>query len=91
MLILVQVLSALAPGDWLAALNLQDTYFHSPVLQAHRRYLRFTVGQEHFQFAVFPFGLTSGPPDVHESDGGGCSTPSEVRGPSLSPTSMTGC
>ena len=24
-------------------------------------YLRFTVGQEHFQFAILPFGLTSAP------------------------------
>ena len=59
MLTLAQVLSALDPGDWMVVLDLQDAYFHIPVLQAHRRYLRFTVGQEHFQFAVLLFGLTS--------------------------------
>ena len=45
----------------MVALALQDAYFHILVLQAHRCYLQFTVGQEHFQFAVLPFGLTSAP------------------------------
>ena len=61
MFTLGQVLSALDPGDWIGALELHDTHFHIPVLQAHRCYLRFTVSQEHFQFAVLPFGLTSAP------------------------------
>ena len=52
MLTLAQVLSAL---------DLQYAYFHIPVLQAHRRYLWFMMGQEHFQFAVLSFGLTSAP------------------------------
>ena len=45
----------------MVALHLQIAYFHIPVLQVHQRYLRFTMGQEHFQFAVLPFGLTSAP------------------------------
>ena len=40
-------------------LDLRATYFHIPALQAHRCYLWFTVGQEHFQVAVLPFGLTT--------------------------------
>ena len=32
-----------------------------PVLQAYRRHLQFTEGQEHFQFAVLLFGLTIAP------------------------------
>ena len=46
------------PGNWMAVLDLQDAYFHIPVLQAHRRYLWFTVGWEHFQFVVLPSGLS---------------------------------
>ncbi|KAJ1198715.1 hypothetical protein NDU88_002554 [Pleurodeles waltl] len=61
MLTLVQVLSALDQGDWMVALDLQDAYFHIPILPSHRRYLRFKVGHEHFQFTVLPFGLTSAP------------------------------
>ena len=61
MLTLAQVLSALDPGDWLVVLDLQDAYFPIPILQTHRRYLWFMVGQEHFQFTVLRFGLTSTP------------------------------
>ena len=56
-----QVLSALDTGYWMVVLNVQDAYFHIPVLQAHKHYLRFTVGEQHFQFDVLPFGLTSAP------------------------------
>ena len=45
----------------MVALDLQDTYFHIPVLQSHRRYLRFQVGHKHFHFSVLPFGLTAAP------------------------------
>ena len=45
----------------MVALDLQDAYFQSPILQAYCRYLRFKVGQEHFQFTVLPLGLTSAP------------------------------
>ena len=41
----------------MVVLDLQDTY----VLRAHRRYLQFMVGHEHFQFVVLLFGLTSAP------------------------------
>ena len=61
MLTLAQVLAALDLGDWMVALDLQDAYFHIPILKRHQRYLQFTVGQEHFQFAFLPFGLTSAP------------------------------
>ena len=47
------------PGDWMVVLDLQDTYFHIPVLQSDRCYLRFQAGQEHFRFSVLTFGLTS--------------------------------
>ena len=90
MLILAMVLTALNPGDWMVALDLQGTYFHIPVLQALRRLLWFTVDQEHFQLAVFPFGILA-PFGVHESDDGGCSSSAQVRVSSLPPTSMTGC
>ncbi|KAJ1209891.1 hypothetical protein NDU88_005263 [Pleurodeles waltl] len=61
MLTLAQVLCALDPGDWMVALDLQDAYFHIPILPAHRCYLRFVVGHYHFQFTVLPVGRTSAP------------------------------
>ncbi|KAJ1178680.1 hypothetical protein NDU88_003922 [Pleurodeles waltl] len=61
MLTLAQVLSALDPGDRMLVLDLQHTYFHIPILPAHRRYLRFMVGHKHYQFTVLLFSLTSTP------------------------------
>ena len=72
MLTLAQVLAALDLGDWMIALDLQDAHFHIPILKRHRRYLEFPVGQEHIQFTVLPFGITSAPL-VFRGDGGGCS------------------
>ena len=45
----------------MVVLDLQNGYFHIPILKRHWRYLRFTVGQELFQFAVLHFGITSAP------------------------------
>ncbi|KAJ1149390.1 hypothetical protein NDU88_002200, partial [Pleurodeles waltl] len=59
MLTLSQVLLALNEGDWMVSVDLQDAYFHIPILKSHRKYLRFVVGLQHYQFAVLPFGLTS--------------------------------
>ncbi|KAJ1109751.1 hypothetical protein NDU88_007110 [Pleurodeles waltl] len=61
MLTLAQVLLALNDGDWMVSVDLQDAYFHIPILKSHRKYLRFVVGSQHYQFAVLPFGLTSAP------------------------------
>ncbi|KAJ1125086.1 hypothetical protein NDU88_003524 [Pleurodeles waltl] len=61
MLTLAQVLLALNDGDWMVSVDLQDAYFHIPILKSHRKYLRFVVGSQHYQFAVLPFVLTSAP------------------------------
>ncbi|KAJ1101769.1 hypothetical protein NDU88_006833 [Pleurodeles waltl] len=47
--------------DWMVSVDLQDVYFHIPILKSNRKYLRFVVGSQHYQFAVLPFGLTSAP------------------------------
>lgn len=36
--------------------NLKDAYFHVPVAEEFRKYLQFTVVQEHLQFTYLPFG-----------------------------------
>ncbi|KAJ1204852.1 hypothetical protein NDU88_000290 [Pleurodeles waltl] len=61
MLTLAQVLLALNKEDWMVSVDLQDAYFHIPILKSHRKYLRFVVGSQDYQFAVLPFGLTSAP------------------------------
>lgn len=59
MLTLAQVLLALQEEDWMVSIDLQDAYFHIPILKSHRKYLRFMVGSQHYQFAVLPVGLTT--------------------------------
>jgi ribonuclease HI len=55
------VIRAVKPGDWLASIDLTDAYLHIPIIPSHRKYLRFAVGGQHFQYRVLPFGLTSAP------------------------------
>ena len=45
----------------MTTLDLQDAHFHVPIHQKHRKYLRFQVAGQHFQFKVLPFGLKSAP------------------------------
>lgn len=61
MVILQQVLPRLQQGDFLSTLDLKDAYFHIPTHPAHRKYLRFVVARQHYQFKVPPFGFTTAP------------------------------
>ena len=49
----------LKPGDWLAKVDLKDAYFAVPIHPDHRKYLRFSVGTDTYQFTCLPFGLAS--------------------------------
>ena len=57
---------ALQQGDWVTSIGLKDANFHIPIKPAFRKFLRFTVGKEVFQFKALPFGLTSAP-ERHQS------------------------
>ncbi|XP_043377152.1 uncharacterized protein LOC122461465 [Chelonia mydas] len=59
MVSLSTIIPSLGPGDWYATLDMKDAYFHIAIFPAHRWFLRFTVGREHYQFAVLPFGLAA--------------------------------
>ncbi|XP_039342215.1 uncharacterized protein LOC120370930 [Mauremys reevesii] len=59
MVTLGTIIPALDQGDWFTALDLQDTYFHISIHPAHRRFLRFTIGHDHFQYRVLPFRLST--------------------------------
>ena len=55
------VLQSLRPGDWMVSLDLQDAYFPVPVHPNSRRFLRFCVGAEVFNFKALCFGLSLAP------------------------------
>ena len=52
---------AVQPGDWLVSLDLQDAYLHIPIFWKDRKYLRFKIQNQAYQFKVLPFGLTAAP------------------------------
>ena len=41
--------------------DLKDAYFTVPIHPSHHPYLRFMVGQEHYQFTCLSFGLSCAP------------------------------
>ncbi|KAG6930605.1 ORF I polyprotein, partial [Chelydra serpentina] len=61
MLSLGTIIPSMDQGDWYAALDMKDAYFHIAIYPPHRRFLCFVVGQRHFQFTVLPFGLSMAP------------------------------
>ena len=58
------VVQSLRPGDWMVSIDLQV-----PVYPKSRRYMRFCLGQQTFQFRVLCFGLSSA--SVHPCHGPG--------------------
>lgn len=47
--------------DWAVSLDLADAYFHILIHPQSWKFLRFTVGNQVFQFRVLPFGLSTAP------------------------------
>ena len=56
------VLLSIREGDFLAFVDLKDTYFQIPVHRSSRKLLRFTLEGTVYQFKVLCFGLSTAPP-----------------------------
>ena len=58
-----KVLNLVQKGDWGITLNFKDAYFHVPIHKNHRKYLRFCVENQCYQFVhvALCFGPTSAP------------------------------
>ena len=52
---------ALQPGEWMFQVDIKDAYLHIPVRKELRKFLRFTVANQVFQFTTLPFGLCTAP------------------------------
>jgi ribonuclease HI len=57
----LSIMRSLRLDHWATSLDLKDAFLHVPIAPRHRRYLRFRVGERHFQFRSLPFGLTTSP------------------------------
>jgi hypothetical protein len=58
---LSKVLNLVKTGDWAISLDLKDAYLHVPIFHTHRKYLRFCIQNQCYQFKVLCFGPTSAP------------------------------
>jgi hypothetical protein len=48
-------------GQWASSIDLTDAYYHIPLHQSFRKYLRFVVQNQVYQFRALPFGLATAP------------------------------
>ena len=52
---------ALQPRDYVATVDLRDAYMHVAMFKDHRKFLRFKIAGQAYQFRVLPFGLATAP------------------------------
>ena len=55
------VATALQKGEWTTSIDLKDAYFHIPIHPRSRRFLRFSLEGDTYQFRALPFGLNTAP------------------------------
>ena len=53
--------TSLQQGEWVTSIDFKDTYFHIPIQEQSRKYLRFHVQGQTYQFKALPFGLSTAP------------------------------
>ena len=53
--------TSLQQGEWVTSVDFQDAYFHIPIQEQSRKYLRFHVQGRTYQFRALPFGLSTAP------------------------------
>lgn len=58
---LAHVKDLISPSDYLASIDLSDAYFSICMNKDSKKYLRFQIKDEIFEFNVLPFGMTSSP------------------------------
>ena len=53
--------TSLQQGEWVTSIDFKDAYFHIPIQEQSRKYLRFHVQGKTYQFKALPFGLSTAP------------------------------
>ena len=52
---------SLQQGEWVTSIDFKDAYFHIPKQEQSRKYLRFHVQGQTYQFKALPFSLSTAP------------------------------
>ena len=53
--------TSLQQGEWITSIDFKDAYFHIPIQEQSRKFLRFHVQGQTYQFKALPFGLSTAP------------------------------
>ena len=53
--------TSLSQGEWVTSIDFRDAYFHIPIHPQSRKYLRFHIQGNSYQFKALPFGLATAP------------------------------
>ena len=53
--------TSLHRGEWVTSIYFKDAYFHIPIQEQSRKYLRFHAQGKTYQFKALPFGLSTAP------------------------------
>ena len=53
--------TSLQQGEWVTSIDFKDAYFHIPIQEQSRKYLRFHAQGQTYQFKALPFGLSTAP------------------------------
>ena len=53
--------TSLQLGEWVTSIDFKDAYFHIPIHSQSRKYMRFHVQGQSYQFKALPFGLSTAP------------------------------
>ena len=53
--------TSLQIGEWVTSIDFKDAYFHIPIHSQSRKYMRFHIQGQSYQFKALPFGLSTAP------------------------------
>ena len=51
--------TSLQQGEWVTSVDFKDAYFHIPIQEQSKKYLRFHIQGRTYQFKALPFGLST--------------------------------
>ena len=53
--------TSLQLGEWVTSIDFKDAYFHIPIHRQSRKYMRFHIQGQSYQFKALPYGLSTAP------------------------------